>query len=107
MLLGRGTEKLCSPRPGKSSRGQGFARGIPDEEETEVKLLLVSPHAWNWRCEKLYDRYHEPCRNLGDYLDNSFDAFLSVFLKICVKASFRSSSLQWGESCNMDLYCLN
>lgn len=43
MLFGRGMEKPCSASPGSSTRGQGFAKGIPDEEETEVTLLLVSP----------------------------------------------------------------
>lgn len=43
MLLGTGMEKPCSASPGSSTRWQSFAKGIPDEEETEVKLLLVSP----------------------------------------------------------------
>lgn len=38
--------KPCSASPGSSTRGQGFAKGIPEEEDTEVELLsfcLSSP----------------------------------------------------------------
>lgn len=45
MWLGRRIDKPCSASPGSSTRGQGFAKGIPEEEETEVKFLLVFPQA--------------------------------------------------------------